>query len=257
MEVTIVGCSGSVSGPDSAASCYLVQAPYEGRLYSLVLDLGPGSFGQLYRYLDPAQVDAIGLTHLHPDHCLDLTGFYVAATYSASAPWPRVAVHGPAATARRMANAYEVPGARPERAAGIADRFDYRTWQPGQQIGPFTVTTVPAAHPVEAYSLRVAGPAGETLVYTGDTGPNPALAGFSADADLLLAEAAFPDAADNPPGLHLSGRDAARLATAARTRQLVLTHIPPWIDRLRTLEEARSHCAGPVRLAEAGLRFTI
>ena len=75
MELTIVGCSGSVSGPDSTASCYLVRAPYEGRTYALVLDLGPGSFGQLYRYLDPAQVDAIGLSHLHPDHCLDLTGF--------------------------------------------------------------------------------------------------------------------------------------------------------------------------------------
>jgi ribonuclease BN (tRNA processing enzyme) len=86
MQLTIVGCSGSASGPDSPASCYLVQAPYEGRTFSLVLDLGPGSFGALYRYLDPAGVDAIGLSHQHPDHCLDMTGFYVASCYSTTAP---------------------------------------------------------------------------------------------------------------------------------------------------------------------------
>ena len=78
MQLTIVGASGSVSGPLSPASCYLVQAPFEGRTFSLLLDLGPGSFGALYRYLDPAQLDAVAISHLHPDHCVDLCGLYVA-----------------------------------------------------------------------------------------------------------------------------------------------------------------------------------
>ena len=198
MELTIVGCSGSVSGPDSTASCYLVRAPYEGRTYALVLDLGPGSFGQLYRYLDPAQLDAIGLSHLHPDHCLDLTGCYVAGTYSATAPWPQIALLGPAGTLARVAAAYEVPGSAEQ--PDLAARFDERCWARTQELGPFRVDTIAARHPVEAYSLRITGPAGESLVYTGDTGPNPALAEFSAAADLLLAEAAFSDAADNPVG---------------------------------------------------------
>jgi ribonuclease BN (tRNA processing enzyme) len=119
------------------------------------------------------------------------------------------------------------------------------------------VDTIAARHPVEAYSLRITGPAGESLVYTGDTGPNPALAEFSAAADLLLAEAAFCDAADNPSDLHLSGRDAAQLATTAGVGRLVLTHIPPWIESARTLDDARPHFAGPILLAEPGLRLTI
>ena len=82
MKLTVVGCSGSISGPDSPASSYLVQAPYDNRTFSLLLDFGPGAMGALYRYLDPREIDAIGLSHLHADHCLDLCGYHVAACYS-------------------------------------------------------------------------------------------------------------------------------------------------------------------------------
>ena len=88
MRLTVIGCSGSMPGPDSPASCYLVQAPYEGRTFSLLLDLGPGALGLLYRYLDPRRVDAFALSHLHPDHCLDLCAYYVLARYSPTAPFP-------------------------------------------------------------------------------------------------------------------------------------------------------------------------
>ena len=85
MKLTIVGCSGSLSGPDSAA----LQLPSAGAvsrsIFSLLLDCGPGAMGALYRYLDPREVDAIALSHLHADHCLDLCGYYVAARYSPSA----------------------------------------------------------------------------------------------------------------------------------------------------------------------------
>ena len=101
MKLTIVGCSGSLSGPDSAASSYLVQAPYQDRTFSLLLDIGPGAMGALYRYLDPRELDAIALSHLHADHCLDLCGYYVAACYSPSAPWPITIASSPTAAAAR------------------------------------------------------------------------------------------------------------------------------------------------------------
>ena len=72
-----------------------MQAPYQDRTFSLLLDFGPGAMGALYRYLDPRELDAIALSHLHADHCLDLCGYYVAACYSPSAPWPRRPVYGP------------------------------------------------------------------------------------------------------------------------------------------------------------------
>lgn len=260
MRLTVVGCSGSTSGPTSPASCYLVQAPYQGRIFSLLLDLGPGSFGHLYHYLDPSEVDAIGLSHLHPDHCLDVCGFYVAARYSRpGSPWPGIPLYGPQGTRARIQSAYEVAGAGGEPGPGIGDHFDHHTWQAEQQVGPFRVLTDRVAHPVEAYAIRVVQdrPDGGTLVFSGDTGPCPALVELARGADLLLAEASFLDGAVNPPGVHLTGRQAAEIAHQGQVGELVLTHIPPWHPPDRVLAQARPHFAGPVTLAEPGGSFPV
>jgi ribonuclease BN (tRNA processing enzyme) len=262
MELIVVGCSGSVSGPDSAASSYLVQAPHRGRTFSLLLDIGPGSLGALYRHLDPREVDAVGLSHLHPDHCLDACAFYVAAKYSPGAPWNHTEFYGPAGTAERLARAYEVPtvpGGLAERGPGIEAHFRYHDWQADQQIGPFRVRTARVNHPVEAYAIRVEAdqPGGGTLVFSGDTGPSQSLVDLAAGADLLLVEAAFLEQPGNPPGLHLTGAEAAATGAAAGVGAVMLTHIPPWHDPERVLLEATPHFDGPLMLAQPDARWTI
>ena len=266
MELTVVGCSGSTSGPDSPASCYLLRAPYQGRTYTLVMDLGPGAFGALYRYLDdPKEVDAIALSHLHPDHCLDMCAFYVGAQYSATAPWPTQAVYGPRGAGQRLAAAYEVASVDPgptEPEPSIADHFDYHEWQPEQQIGPFDVRTVRVDHPVETYALRVQERAADngmpaSMVFSGDTGPCDQLIELARDVDLLLVEAAFLHRSDNPTGIHLSGRQAAEIGQAAGVGEVVLTHIPPWHDPQAVLREATPYSTAPVALAASGARWTI
>ena len=58
MRLTVIGCSGSFAGPESAASCYLVEADdADGRTWRILLDLGSGALGALQRYADPASVD--------------------------------------------------------------------------------------------------------------------------------------------------------------------------------------------------------
>jgi ribonuclease BN (tRNA processing enzyme) len=262
MKLTIVGCSGSISGPDSPASSYLVQAPFDNRIFSLLLDIGPGAMGALYRYVDPRDIDAIALSHLHADHCLDLCGYYVAACYSPNAPWLRRPVFAPADAAERLTRAYEVPtvdDAVEESGPSIAEHFDWRTWQPSQRIGPFLLRTARVAHPVEAYGIRVeevtAG--GGSMVYSGDTGPSEALAQLVNGVDLLLVESAFIDEPGNPPGMHLTGGQAAAIAQAARVREVVLTHIPPWHEPERVLAEAKPHFDGPVSLAMSGAVWDI
>lgn len=258
MQLTIVGASGSVSGPDSPASSYLVQAPHQGRTFSLLLDLGPGSFGALYRYLDPAELDALALSHLHPDHCVDVCGLYVAGRYAPTAPWRRIPVYGPSGTAARLARAYEVDGPT-EPGLTIAEWFDHRDWQPEQTVGPFTVTARRVAHPVEAYAIGITEntPGGGRLVFTGDTGPTPVLAELAAGAELLLSEAAFLSGPDNPPDLHLTGAEAGAVAEEAGVGLLVLTHIPPWHDPEQVLAEARTARRGPIELAVPGARWTV
>jgi ribonuclease BN (tRNA processing enzyme) len=262
MKLTIVGCSGSLSGPDSAASSYLLQAPYQDRIFSLLLDCGPGAMGALYRYLDPREIDAIGLSHLHADHCLDLCGYHVAACYSPSAPWPRRPVYAPANAASRLASACEVMGSHGERSESnesIAERFDWLVWQPSQRIGPFTVRTARVEHPVEAYAIRVEEdtPGGGTMVYSGDTGPSDALVQLASSVDLLLVESAFLDGPDNPPGMHLSGAQAAAIGQAAGVRAVVITHIPPWHEPDHVLAEAAPHFDGPLSLATPGAAWDI
>ena len=84
MDLTIVGCSGSFPGPDSPASCYLVTA--EG--FRMLLDLGNGALGSLQRYVSPADIDAVCLSHLHVDHCVDMCSYQVFRSYHPSGPLP-------------------------------------------------------------------------------------------------------------------------------------------------------------------------
>ena len=261
MKLTVIGCSGSIPGPESPASSYLVQAPFQDGTFSLVVDLGPGAVGALYRYLDPSRVNAFALSHLHPDHCLDLCAYYVLARYSPAGPLPRQPVYGPPGSAERLSRAYDVPPLDPDTVDNptLAGHFDFHDWQQSQQIGPFTVSTARVDHPVEAYAIRIAHdvPDGGTLVYSGDTGPCEALVELAAGADLLLVESSFRERPDNPPRLHLSGRQAAEVGARAGVGAVVLTHIPPWHDRDEVLAEALPHFAGPLSLAVTGATWEI
>ncbi|MFZ5871025.1 MAG: MBL fold metallo-hydrolase [Actinomycetota bacterium] len=252
MRLTVVGCSGSFPGPESPASSYLVTADDDaGRTWRVVLDLGNGALGPLQRHARLVDVDAVLVSHLHPDHFLDLCGFYVALKYDPDGEAPgRLPVWGPPGTSARLAEAY----GRPE-GSGMGAQLDVRVWADGEpvRVGPFTVTPRRVLHPVEAYGVRVEAPGADggrrVLAYTGDTDDCPALDELAADADLLLAEAAFHEGRDEVRGIHLTGRRAGEVATRARARRLVLTHLPPWNDADRALAEARQTYAGPIELA--------
>ncbi len=72
VRITVIGCSGSFPGPDGPASCYLLEA--EG--FRLLLDLGSGAVGALQRHAPLDGIDAVCVSHHHPDHCLDICPFW-------------------------------------------------------------------------------------------------------------------------------------------------------------------------------------
>ena len=228
MKLTVVGCSGSGPGPDSAASCYLVE--HDG--FALVLDLGNGAFGPLQSHVDPGDVDALFLSHLHADHCLDVAPFVVWHRYAAAGRLPRVPLYAPVGADRRLALAYSDDG------DPLTDVFDFEFVGPGSfSLGPFEVTTARTAHPVECYAVRLSA-AGRSLVYTGDTGPSAGVVELARGADLLLAEAAHPEVEGLPGGLHLTGRQAGEHALQAGVGRLLITHVPAWVDRIGQLAAA-------------------
>ncbi|MCD0485862.1 MBL fold metallo-hydrolase [Streptacidiphilus sp. ASG 303] len=243
MDLTVVGCSGSFPSPDSPCSCYLVEA--DG--YRLVIDLGNGALGALQRHCGLYDVDAVLLSHLHADHCIDMCAYWVARNYRVGGCPDPLPVHGPQGTAERLARAYDM-----DEQPGMKEVFDFHTLTSGTfTLGPLRITAAPVAHPVEAYGFRIEH-GGHVLAYSGDTGPCPELTTLARDADLLLCEASFTHGVEDIPDLHLNGRQAGETAAAAGARRLVLTHIPPWTDTGRNLADARAAYPGPVEAARSG-----
>ena len=139
----------------------------------------------------------------------------------------------------------------------MSAEFDFHEYDEQPiRLGPFTITASQVVHPITAYGLRVESE-GAVLVYSGDTGPCPELVELAAGADLLLAESAFVESADNPVDLHLTGKQAGAAATEAGAARLVLTHIPPWHDVEVCLKEARESYGGPLEAAVPGATYTL
>jgi ribonuclease BN (tRNA processing enzyme) len=246
MRLTVLGCAGSFPGPDSPCSAYLVEAAG----FRLLVDLGAGSLSALQRFATLTSVDAIVLSHLHADHILDACNYVVVRRYAPDGPYPTLPVYGPAGTAARLTAAY---GEGP-----LDDVYDFHDLRPGTlHIGPFMVTLERVNHPVETYGMRIEH-GGRVLAYSADTAPCDALLRLAQGADLFLCEASYPDGEQNPPDLHLTGREAGEVATKAGVAKLVLTHlVAAWCSEANVVDSASAAFAGPLEVARSGNRYEI
>ncbi|QOR71902.1 MBL fold metallo-hydrolase [Ruania alkalisoli] len=256
MRLIVLGCSGSVSAPDSASSSYLVEADDGARTWRVVLDLGSGAFGQLLGQGEPASVDAVLFSHLHADHMVDAAAMHVYLRYGPQGPYPVMPVYGPSETAARIA---QVCG----NGETVDGEFEFRSWVTGQEvrIGPMVIRVHEVRHPVPAYAIRIEGPGEDggraVLTYSGDTDTCEGLIEAAREADLFLCEAAFSEPCSAPRGIHLTGRRAGQSAARAGARHLLLTHIQPWVDSSAVAAEAGSEYGGPVDLARPGALWRV
>jgi ribonuclease BN (tRNA processing enzyme) len=247
VKLTVLGCAGSFPSADSPCSSYLVEA--DG--FRLLIDLGNGALGPLQRHIGLYDVDAVVISHLHPDHWIDLCQYLVARKYAKGRVLPPLPVYGPARTAERVAAAYGEKGA----ADGV---FDFRRLAEGTfMIGPFQVTACLVNHPVETYGLRLSH-GGRTLTYSSDTGECDSLVALARDADVFLCEASYLDSQVNVPDLHLTGRGAGEHAARAGVKRLLLTHlVPAWGDEAQTVAEAESAYGGKVEVVHCDAVYDI
>ena len=256
MLLTVLGCSGSFPGPNAPASGYLVEADD----FLLAMDLGNGTFAELHARHDPLLLDALLLSHLHPDHCADVSAMTVVRRYH---PDPvrdprveRLPVYAPSEAPTRLAAAY-APDERERHSTDLSDVYEFHTLSPDTiYIGPFEVTPVPVVHPCEAFGFRITH-GGRTLAYTGDSGLCDSLLDLASGVDVLLAEASWTHAEDRPPDLHLSGREAGQVAEHAGVGRLLVTHVPPWSDPNAILDEAVAEFRGDARLVAQGASYRI
>jgi ribonuclease BN (tRNA processing enzyme) len=249
MRLTVLGCAGSFPGPEAACSAYLIEA--EG--FRLLIDFGTGSLTALQRFAGLYTIDAVLLTHLHADHIFDACSYVVARRYAPGGPLPPIPMYAPPGAPERLAIAYGGPDEPP-----IDDVYSFYTLQPGSfPIGPLQISVDRMNHPVETYGVRVEH-AGRVLAYSADTAPCEALLRLAHGADAFLCEASYLDGVDNPPDLHLTGREAGEHATKAGVGRLLLTHlVPAWGSEAHTHDAASAAFAGPVEVVRPGARYDI
>jgi ribonuclease BN (tRNA processing enzyme) len=252
MKVTVLGCSGSVPGPDSPASGYLIEA--DG--YRLLLDLGHGAFGALQRYAQPADIDAIVISHLHADHFIDLTAYVVALRYGGNGhrlrgPDKRIPVIGVPGTRDRLEAAYDPL----TRKLGLHELFAFATPTPGE-LGPFRMSYALMNHPTPTNGVRIEWH-DRSLVYSADTGECPELVTLAQGADVLLCEASVAPDEELIPDLHMTGRMAGEHADRAGVDRLIVTHVPPWNSPQAAADEAAAAFHGMVEIAHPGAEYWI
>ncbi len=249
MRLTVLGAGPAYTNREgSTGACYLVEQ--DGT--HLLLDLGQGSFPRIFRHVAPEDVDAVVISHLHPDHFIDLVPmrhylrYYLAAAAQRPRRWGR-----PTSRPGSMRSTPS-PGSPPRRCeASTLGTGPHR-------IGSFEVTAGLVTHTDESYAIRVAADAGGPgLVYSGDCGRADDLVPLVRPGDVLLAEASFGPGPVPQGAQHLDGPAVGRLATATRAGRVLLTHLQMGHDPDATIASCRGAYDGPVELVWPGDQFEL
>jgi ribonuclease BN (tRNA processing enzyme) len=229
--------------PGATGACYLLRSGGA----TLVLDLGQGSFPALAGEVDPAEVDGVVVSHLHPDHFIDLVALRHYLRYEFRPP-RRVTVHAPRALPARLDALHDEPGF-------TSAVLDVEPLEAGRlQIGPFDLEVARVTHTDDSYGFRVSDGAGTGIVYSGDCGVAADLAALVRPGDTLLVEVSFGVGPVPKGALHLDAPAIVELATATRPGRILLTHIQMGFDREATVAAVRSGYPAPVELVEPGGR---
>jgi ribonuclease BN (tRNA processing enzyme) len=237
--VTVLGGCGAFPEPGRACSGFLVE--WDG--FRLVLDLGYATLPRLLAHCPDGAVDAVVITHEHPDHCVDLHGLFRVRYYGGAAG--RLPLYCPSGVLTRLG------GLEPELDLGAV--FEVHDLPGSHRVGPFALTGVSLPHFVPNAGVRLAAE-DVVLAYTGDTGPSPALAELGLDADLFIVEATDRAGETERPARNLlTAVEAGRWARAAGARRLLLTHFWPGNDRAAAVAAAEREFDGEVLTAEEDL----
>jgi ribonuclease BN (tRNA processing enzyme) len=246
MRLTILGGCGA--WPEAGQACSGFLADHDG--FRLLIDAGYAIMPRLLQLIRPGQVDAVLISHGHPDHCADLNPLLRARVMGASG-LPPLPVYAPAGALDRV-----LALDRQEMYAGAWSAHEIGAGTTAR-IGPFGLRSWMLPHWVPNAGVRLTAD-GMTLAYTGDSGQDPQLTELARDADLLVAEATYIDDVPDDERAYLSSaRQAGELAARAGAGRLLLTHLWPGTSRGAAVAAAADRFPGPVSVATAGRRLDL
>src|SRR5262245_26974811 len=249
MHLDVVGAGPAYTDrPGASGASYLLRA--NGT--NLLLDLGQGSFPRLAGLLPPESLDAIVVSHLHPDHFVDLVALRHYLRFEREPA--RVRVIGPAGLDERLDALHAEPGF-------TAASLDVEAVAEGSfRVGAFTIRACRVTHTQSSFGYRIslcADPDGIGLAYSGDCGRAADLEPLIEPGDVLLTEVSFGRGPVPAGAQHLDGPAVGDLATRARVSRVLLTHLQMGFDRDETVEVVRARYDGPIVLVEPGYETTI
>jgi ribonuclease BN (tRNA processing enzyme) len=250
VRLRVLGCSGGYPGPGNPCSGYLLEAAGQ-RVW---VDAGGGTLAELQRHCSLADLDAVWISHLHPDHCTDLPLAYHVLAVGGVRGGRRLPVLGPSGWSRHMDAFVDTPG-------GMATVFDVVELSDGERVSfaELAMVAMATVHGIETYGFR-ATVDGSTLAYSADSGPCEALRGLAESSDLFLCEAFLSPGGPVEPhdgAISLTPEQAGWFAEAGGARRLVLTHLPPGADPARARSLAAASFGGEVELASMGRTFEL
>lgn len=248
IELTVLGAGPAYTArPGAVGAAYLLQHGSD----AIVLDLGQGAFTNLAGAIEPSTLQGIAISHLHPDHFIDLVSLrhYLRWDFE---PARRVRVVGPSGLETRLDALHAQPGftAASLDIEGLADGRHLR-------MGAFDVEARLVRHTDESYGFRVTAGDGPGLVYSGDCGDADTLRPLIHPDDTLLSEASFGIDHVAPGSEHLNAYDVGRLAAATGAGRVLLTHLLMGHDREATANAARALAGVEVDVVDPGDRFSI
>jgi ribonuclease BN (tRNA processing enzyme) len=235
MRLTVLGGCGVYPSGGQACGGYLVE--HDG--FRVLIDPG---YGVALRLADATALDAVLVSHGHPDHCADLNPLLRARALRDD-PAPPLPVYAPPDALTAVLAL--------DRKGMLDDALALHAFDPGDSfaVGPLEVRSWLLPHWLPNAGLRLTADH-QTLAYTGDTGPSPHLAELAADADVFLAEATYPREVPGDSARFLSSaRQAGQTAARAGAGRLILTHLEPGTDHRAALEAAAESYRGEISVA--------